>query len=150
MTLKTNYQEDVYEGNRKYTMTTNSDNSVSLVDVTDYSKRGDTFGANDINATNIQVNENTDRIPSAEVAVTLSASGWSTQTKRYTITNANITATSNQEILPARNITAEQLEALQNANIQDYAQAAGNIVIQAYGDLPTINIPIRLILRGVK
>lgn len=80
------------------------------------------------------------------VTATLAANGWSNGA--YILTVSGVTATSNQEILPAVDITAEQLEALQAANIQDGGQAAGNITLKAYGDVPTIDIPIRVIKRG--
>lgn len=80
------------------------------------------------------------------VTATLAANGWSNGA--YILTVDGVTATSNQEILPAVNITAEQLEALQAANIQDGGQTAGNITLKAYGDVPTIDIPIRVIKRG--
>lgn len=66
----------------------------------------------------------------------------------YTLTVSGVTATSNQEVLPALNITAEQLEALQSANIQDGGQAANTMTLKAYGDKPTVDIPIRVIKRG--
>lgn len=80
------------------------------------------------------------------VTATLAANGWADGA--YILTVDDVTATSNQEILPAVNITAEQLEALQGANIQDGGQTAGNITLKAYGDVPTIDIPIRIIKRG--
>lgn len=80
------------------------------------------------------------------VTATLAANGWANGV--YILTVDGVTTTSNQEILPAVDITAEQLEALQGANIQDGGQAAGNITLKAYGDVPTIDIPIRVIKRG--
>lgn len=80
------------------------------------------------------------------VTATLAANGWSNGA--YILTVSGVTTTSNQEILPAVGITAEQLEALQAANIQDGGQAAGNITLKAFGDVPTIDIPIRVIKRG--
>ena len=61
---------------------------------------------------------------------------------------SGVTASSNQEILPAVDITQEQLEALQTANIQDGGQSSGKITLKAFGDVPTVDIPIRVILRG--
>lgn len=58
MALKTDYQNDVFTGKRKYKLTSNSDGTVSLDDVTVYNKTGDIFNADDINATNRAVNEN--------------------------------------------------------------------------------------------
>ena len=80
------------------------------------------------------------------VTATLAANGWADGA--YILTVDGVTTTSNQEILPAVDITAEQLEALQAANIQDGGQAAGNITLKAFGDVPAIDIPIRVIKRG--
>lgn len=70
--LKTDYTNDVFEGNRKYQITDNSDGTKSIEDVTTYTSEGDLFGADDINATNAEVN----RLGNG-VVVTLTASGWS-------------------------------------------------------------------------
>lgn len=56
MALKTNYKNDVFEGNRKYTLTQGGDGKYEIIDSTNYTVQGDTFGANDINATNSAVN----------------------------------------------------------------------------------------------
>lgn len=77
---------------------------------------------------------------------TLTASGW--VDGFYTLPVDGVTATSNQEILPALGITTEQLEAMQAANIQDGGQAANTITLKAYGEAPTIDLPIRVIRRG--
>ena len=52
------------------------------------------------------------------------------------------------EILPALSITEDQLEALQEANLQDGGQSAGSITLIAFGDVPVIDLPIRVIVRG--
>lgn len=61
MALKTDYKDDVLDTskniNRKYYLTNNADNTVSLTDVTSYIQEGDAFGSNDINQTNAKVNE---------------------------------------------------------------------------------------------
>lgn len=56
MALKTNYKDDVFEGNRKYTLTQGGDGKYEIADSTRYTVQGDTFGANDINTTNSAVN----------------------------------------------------------------------------------------------
>lgn len=85
---------------------------------------------------------------STKVNTTLSASGWSTE-KKYTVSNANITATSAVELLPRENngITQAQLEALSGAMIIGGTQAAGSIQLVALGDKPTTDIPVTLIIR---
>lgn len=87
---------------------------------------------------------------SSVVTATLAAANWSGSAAPYTyaLTVSGVTATSNQEILPALNITAAQLEALQAANIQDGGQATNTITLKAYGDKPTVNLPIRVVKRG--
>lgn len=85
---------------------------------------------------------------STKVNTTLSASGWSTE-KKYTVSDANITATSAVELLPRENngITQAQLEALSGAMIVGGTQAAGSIQLVALGDKPTTDIPVTLIIR---
>lgn len=85
---------------------------------------------------------------STKVNTTLLASGWGTN-KTYTISNANITATSAVELLPRENngITQAQMEALSGAMIVGGTQANGSIQLVALGDAPTIDIPVTLIVR---
>ena len=87
---------------------------------------------------------------SAPVTATLLAANWTGDEAPYTYTLSvtGVTTTSNQEYLPALDITTEQLEALQAANIQDGGQAAGTVTLKAFGTKPTIDLPIRIIKRG--
>ena len=92
------------------------------------------------------VDSKIDALKSVTKSFTLSASSWSSGS--YTISDSLITATSNQEILPATSITADQMKALQKANIIDSGQSAGSLTLKALGTVPTIDIPIRVIFRG--
>lgn len=85
---------------------------------------------------------------STKVNATLSASGWNAA-KKYTLSNSNITATSAVELLPRENngITQAQMEALSGAMIVGGTQAAGSIQLVALGDVPTIDIPVTIIIR---
>lgn len=85
---------------------------------------------------------------STKVNTTLSASSWTTA-KKYTLSNANITATSAVELLPRENngITQAQMEALSGAMIVGGTQAAGSIQLVALGDKPTTDIPVTIIIR---
>lgn len=56
MSLKTTYKNDKWMGMRKYRITNNEDGTTCLDDVTEYEEEGDIFNADDINATNIEVN----------------------------------------------------------------------------------------------
>ena len=155
MALKTDYKDAVYTGNRKYTQTNNTDGTISLVDATAYSTEGDPFGAADINATNTAVNSNSDSISALQAKIkttakqiTLTAASWSSGS--YTIRDTLITASSNQEIIPAIGITADQLKALQKAMIVDNGQTTGSMTLKALGTVPTIDVPVRVIYRGDK
>ena len=55
--LRTDYKDDVFSGNRKYTMVNNGDGTVSFVDETQYTQVGDTYGASEINEQNTVINE---------------------------------------------------------------------------------------------
>lgn len=88
--------------------------------------------------------------PKATVTATLLASGWTGSEAPfvYTLAIAGVTATSYQELVPAVNIMAEQLKALQAANITDAGQAADTMTLKAYGKKPAVDIPIRVIKEG--
>lgn len=84
------------------------------------------------------------------LSVTLAPASWTGTAApyTYTISNAAITATSTQELSPATDITADQLTALQNANIIDGGQAAGSMTLKAFGEKPSVDIPVRIIVKG--
>lgn len=84
------------------------------------------------------------------LSVTLASASWNGTAApyTYTISNSAITATSTQELSPATDITADQLSALQAANIIDGGQAAGSITLKAFGEKPSVDIPIRIIVKG--
>ncbi|WP_050696607.1 hypothetical protein [Anaeromassilibacillus senegalensis] len=83
-------------------------------------------------------------------SATLRASSWTGTAVPYTYTLniSGVTATSNQDLIPGATITAEELEAYQEANLQDGGQSAGTITLKAWGEKPTVSIPVRVILRG--
>lgn len=58
MSLRTDYKDAIYSGNKKYNMIRNDDGTVSFEDKTTYYEFDDTslFGANDINHTNETLN----------------------------------------------------------------------------------------------
>lgn len=87
---------------------------------------------------------------SSIVDYTILSSGWSGTSVPYTYTATitGVTPTSMQEIIPSTSITQAQLEALQGANIVDGGQADNTIYLKAWGDKPTVNIPVRVVLRG--
>ena len=84
------------------------------------------------------------------LSVTLASASWAGTAApyTYTINNSAITATSTQEVSPATDITANQLTALQSANIIDGGQAAGSMTLKAFGKKPSVDIPVRIIVKG--
>ena len=87
-----------------------------------------------------------DNMKSKTISTTLYAETWNDG--MYIITNDLITSTSNQEIIAAVGITAEQYKAMVAAMIVDGGQSAGSLTLKALGTVPTIDIPIRVIFRG--
>ena len=59
-TLPTNFKDDILDssmgGRRRYKMTTNSDGTVSLEDVTTYTQVGGEYKATNVNTTNTAIN----------------------------------------------------------------------------------------------
>lgn len=74
----------------------------------------------------------------------LTAASWtgSAAPYSYTVTWALAKTTSVITVTPSSSITLAQLEAYQNANIQSGTQADGSFILQAFGDKPTIDIPV--------
>ena len=89
MALRTDYKDDILDTSvnekRKYNLITNSDGTVSLEDMTEYSQFGDSFGGADINRTNGEIN----RISYVEVEGTLLAGATT-----ITLTSSTITTDS--------------------------------------------------------
>lgn len=88
--------------------------------------------------------------PIGSVSTTLSSSSWTGSSAPYsiTVTVNGVTSTSYQLIKPSDTISATQLSALQAANIQSGGQSTNSITLKAFGEKPTINLPIEVILLG--
>lgn len=80
------------------------------------------------------------------VTGTLESQSWADGA--YTVYINDITSSSAVEVLPGLGISEEALEALQSANLQDGGQNAGSITLLACGEVPQLDIPIRIIIRG--
>jgi hypothetical protein len=80
-----------------------------------------------------------------EYTFTLLSNGWSGTEAPYTYTFTinNITADTVIEWLPAVDITTEQLQMLQDANIVDGGNSANSVVLKAWGNKPLIDLPVR-------
>lgn len=86
------------------------------------------------------------------VSVVLSRNNWSNSA--YTLTGSDdlalgaITPVTAWEVLPGLTATDEQIEALQDANLLDGGQSAGSISLRAKNGAPTIDLPVRVLIRG--
>ena len=87
---------------------------------------------------------------SSKVSTTLNASSWSGSSAPYTITLSinGVTTSNNVEILIPGSATDAQVEAWMAAGIVNGTQAANSVTLKAYGDKPSINIPIEAIIRN--
>lgn len=92
--LKTDYKDAMYDGARRYRITANADGTSVIADETAYTQAGDRFGANDINATNAEVNRLRHTIP-----LTLKAADWSGSAAPYVQTVAVPEATKASEAM---------------------------------------------------
>ena len=92
--------------------------------------------------------ENNLSTKSKKINSTITAAGW--RSGKYTFSDSSITSTCVIELLPRENggITKTQYESLAGAMIVGGAQATGSIELTALGDVPTIDIPVTVIVRS--
>ena len=83
---------------------------------------------------------------STGVSVTLQASGWDADAKTQTVSVAGVTATANGSMRIAQSATDEQFTALGAAKPRVTAQADGSITIKLAGTVPTIDIPVEVLI----
>lgn len=142
--LKMNYTNDVFEGNRKYQITDNSDGTKSIEDVTVYTSEGDMFGADDINATNAEVN----RLGNG-VSVTLNASGWSSSAPySQTVSVSGLKATDVVHVYPhtPHSLSASTVKTYRKmaGMITDAESATGQMTFYCSNKKPTSNFQVWL------
>ena len=84
--------------------------------------------------------------PSVGVTVTLSASGWDADAKTQTVSVSGVTASSNGSLRIAQSATDEQFTAWGSAQPRVTAQADGSITVKIAGTVPTIDIPVEVVI----
>ena len=84
--------------------------------------------------------------PSVGVTVTLRASGWDANAKTQTVSVSGVTASSNGSLRIAQSATDEQFTAWGAAQLRVTAQAAGTLTVKATGTVPTIDIPVEVLI----
>lgn len=83
---------------------------------------------------------------STGVSVTLSASGWNADAKTQTVSVAGVTATANGSMRIAQSATDEQFAAWGAAQPRVTAQADGSITVKLAGTVPTMDIPVEVLI----
>lgn len=82
---------------------------------------------------------------------TLSSTGWEGSEAPFTFVLNNVsgvTDSNNVELVVPSDINLEQVESYKSASIVNGTQAANSITLKAYGEKPTIDLPITVIVRG--
>lgn len=82
--------------------------------------------------------------------VTVAASAWTGDEAPFTATVASTLATAVNNLIVGSGggMTAEQQEAISAANIICTGQALGSITLTAYGEKPTVDLPVNILLVG--
>ena len=84
--------------------------------------------------------------PSVSVSATLTAAGWDADAKTQTVSVAGVTATANGSLRIAQSATDDQFTAWGAAQPRVSAQADGSITVKLAGTVPTINIPVEVLI----
>lgn len=129
------------------------DSSLTInVNTISFCSNGKFFDINNNNDTLILVSSDSIPDKSQEYRATLVANRWIGDNAPYTYEfyHPEIMSITSQDISPSTDISSEQLQALQEANIIDGGQFNGYVLLKAFGNKPSIDIPIKLVIKGVK
>ena len=83
---------------------------------------------------------------STGVSVTLSSSGWDSDAKTQTVSVSGVTATANGSMRIAQSATDDQFAAWGAAQPRVTAQTDGSITVKLSGTIPTIDIPVEVLI----
>lgn len=82
---------------------------------------------------------------------TLLASGWSGGSQTISVTGATADKTKTHIIFDvSMEATAEEIEAAISGIVRATAQGDGSLTVTAFGDAPTIDIPVSVMVTGVE
>lgn len=87
-----------------------------------------------------------DGVKPKKVSVTLTASSWNSSSKTQTVSVAGVTATANGSLRIAQSATDEQFAAWGASQPRVTAQAAGTLTVKVAGTVPTIDIPVEVLI----
>lgn len=92
MALRTNYKDDIFSGNRKYSQILNGDGTISFTDETQYSQVGDSFGATQINEIDGKINTHDSNISTINSNIGTINSNINTINSNINSLNSELTA----------------------------------------------------------
>ena len=84
--------------------------------------------------------------PPVSVSATLTAAGWDVDAKTQTVSVAGVTATANGSLRIAQSATDDQFTAWGAAQPRVTAQADSSITVKLAGTVPTIDIPVEVLI----
>lgn len=113
---------------------------------------GDTVRSEDLNRieTNMETLETIKANKTIIKTVTLEAAGWTGNEPpySYTISMEEVTADNNIEVTYPVAPTQEVYEQLTSAGLCGGSQSAGSMTLLAYGDKPTMDLPVTIFVKG--
>lgn len=92
MNLKTDFKDDVFQGNRKYIQIKNEDGTVTFQDATQYEQEGDYFGAAELNQIAGEVNNKANKTDIPNIPTSLPANGGNADTVNGKTVAVNVPA----------------------------------------------------------
>lgn len=158
MSLKTNYKNDMFAGNRKYHLTDNHDGTWNIEDVTQYAVTGDVFNGDDINTTNKAVNMHDTKLADMEQGIDslakvqdipLPLDCWSTQApykQTAAVSGMKSTDAPIPGIIYPAGMTADQKQMIDKCSdmITNIETFDGYLEVTCGFSRPTINLTIGL------
>lgn len=148
--LPTDYQDAVWNGNRKYNMITNSDGTVSFEDVTVYSQKENSFfGADEANAMNAAMNELAENMESvAENAQTATTAAETATAKATAAANSASAASSSQSSAASSASTASSKATAAASSATSAANSASAAATSANEAAASADVAATLLYSG--
>ena len=102
------------------------------------------------NANSITALQNGKADKSTTVTTTIPSSGWGSDGPPYanTLTVEGVTETSIVDIVIPGTTTSAEMTAYQEAMILNGSQAKGQVILNAWGVVPIIDLPVTIVIRG--
>ena len=118
-------------------------------DETNFWFQNSNLGSKADSSTVTTISNNVTKLNSKSISLTLLASNWSGSSTpySYTISNSNITATNILDLIINAN-TQALVDALSSYQITGYSQSTGKVIIYAWGEKPSVDLPATLVARG--